>query len=473
MPLGRLTVAVRSLRFQLTLWNTLVVLLIIVAAVFGVREGLRFYLIEETDQSLDDEVIEMLLRYEKLDQLPNGRELFYDYLETKAEGHRARQWHIRWLDLKRETIWASEFAPPRPLAILQADRDERKTWISDSYRSIERPIRDRSGQKIGYFRVGAPLEFVENDVDRLTNLLAPLAIGFFLLAPVGGFLLAGRAIAPIRNLIETTERLRPSQMNERLVIRGTGDELDHLAMQINHFLDQIGEHLRREREFVANAAHELRSPLAAMQSSVQVTLENLRTPEEYQEMLYNVDDEIQHLSQLINRLLELAETDSQANAESQAVLRLDEVAQKTLEMFEPVAEEKGVRLEGQLAPVSMQGNRQQMRQVLTNLVDNALKFTPADGRVLVTTRVVHDEGRDWYELVVEDNGIGVPPEDLGRIFERFYQVDRSRARSDERRGTGLGLSICQAIVHAHHGTIRAESQLGQGTRFTARFPIPR
>src|SRR5690606_34525481 len=130
---------------------------------------------------------------------------------------------------------------------------------------------------------------IERDVDRMTRVMAPIGLAIFLMAPLGGFFLANRAIDPLQRIITTPVRLKPSRMEDRLVLRGVGDELDQLAYKINQSLDQIAEHLTKRREFLANAAHELRSPLTAIQSSVEVTLQRTRSSEDYQGLLISID----------------------------------------------------------------------------------------------------------------------------------------------------------------------------------------
>ena len=456
----------RSLKVRLTLWNTLVVLIAVVIALVAVREGLRFYLLLETDTTLDAEVQELLLAIEAFHP---DREQIVAEMERKAEGHRERGWHIRWLaEERRETLWASELAPPQPLQLLIGSSGGHNVWGSAEYRSIERQL-NQPGLPRYFIRVGTPIKFISEDVERLTRILAPVGFAIFLLAPLGGLLMAGRAVEPLQQIIRTTERLRPSHLNERLRVRGVGDELDQLATKINTFLDQIADHLEKNREFVANAAHELRSPLAAIQSSIEVTLKKSRTADEYEEMLFQLNDECRHLGQLVNQLLQLAQSEAGGADLRREPVSLSELIDKTVEMFGPVAEERNVMLRTDgVESLSVTGNPSQLRQLLTNLVDNAIKFTPADGSVVIGLKRAGDS--KFVALTVSDTGIGIPPDSIPRVFDRFYQVEKARQRGDEMRGNGLGLSICQSIVLAHKGTMTVESRLGQGTTFTVLLP---
>jgi heavy metal sensor kinase len=468
MPLRRANALFRSLRSRLTVWNTLVVLIAVIAALIGVRLGLRFYLVEELDTVLDDEVGELLL---VIQEFYPDEETIIDAMRRKSEGHEAHGWHIRWLSEDRKrTLWVSErHAPDSPLAQLIESGEGRSVFASATHRSIERRV-NMPGIPQFYIRVGSLTEFIDRDIDRMTRIMAPVGLFIFLLAPLGGYFLANRAIEPLQKIIKTTERLRPSHLEERLAIRGVDDELDQLAHKINDFLDQIADHLTKHREFLANAAHELRSPLAAIQSSVDVMLQKPRTSEEYQELLASIDEQCHHLGQLVNQVLDLAASDAGVSARASLPVRLDELARQSCDMFDAVAEERGVELTLSAdQPLTVIGDSSQLRQLLTNLVDNAIKFTPAGGSVRV--RLQADRDRHEAVLTIADTGIGMSAADLPRVFDRFYRADKSRQRGTDARGSGLGLSICQSIVQGHHGQISVLSEPEKGTTFQVTLPL--
>jgi heavy metal sensor kinase len=288
-----------------------------------------------------------------------------------------------------------------------------------------------------------------------------------IIAPLGGYWLAGRATQPLAEIIQTAARLRPSDMRKRLRVRGTGDELDQLSLTINRLSDRIGNYLDRHREFIANAAHELRSPLAAIQSSVEVALGSDRSPTEYKELLDSIMTECQQLAKLVNQLLQLAENDAGQLELPNEPVRLDEALERSMDMFRAVAEDRGIRLRtAELDPAPVPGDLTRLRQVVNNLVDNAIKYTPAGGEVTVSLRRIPE--RMLVELCVADTGPGIAPEDLPHVFERFYRASRARTRREQ--GTGLGLSICQSIVQAHGGQIRVARTGPDGTTFVVLLP---
>ena len=439
---------IRSLGFRLTVWNTVVVLSAALAALVAVREAVRFTIQLEHDGILKEETAEIGLAIKQYH--PDFQEIERE-LQRKAESHAEHDWFVQWFDVNGQLLWTSRNTPPTWQRPPQDERSPIVLLESDAYRVAERRIRSENVPTY-VVRIGAPTAFIADDVNRMTRLILPIGLVMSILAPLGGYLLARRATGPLKRIISTTERLRPTQLEERLPLRGTGDELDQLSQRINLFLDQIGSYVRNNREFVGNAAHELRSPLAAIRSSVEVALSKERSTEEYEDLLISVNDECNRLRVLVNQLLLLAENDGVAKERTRLPVELHQVIQDAVRMFEGVAEDRGIALFAQLdSPIVVRGDRDQLRQVITNLLDNALKFTPAGGNVQVILR--RDSDRGTARLTIDDSGIGIPGEDRERVFDRFYQVDPARQRDVPDHGNGLGLSICQSVVIAHGGSI--------------------
>lgn len=461
MPFGRLKGAFRSLRFRLTAWNTAVVLLTVGGALLGVREGLRHTLLGDMDQQLREDAEELA---QAVVQSYPDLEPVYQQIDRKAAAHRHLDLFIELLDASDNPIRVSSETP----VVRASHRRAGKLLATvDGYRIARYRF---GGDKLPHFtvRIGASLAGIDNDIAVVTEVMAIAGAAVLLLAPLGGFWLAGRATHPLQGILHTAARLRPSHMEERLPIRETGDQLDQLSITINDFLDQIADYLDRNREFVANAAHELRSPLAAIQSAVDVALNADRSPQEYQELLCEIVTECSRLGTLVNQLLLLAEHDSDEQRAVHEELHLDQIVASSLDMFRGAAEERNLELVSNMnGDMPVLGEAGRLRQVVNNLIDNSLKFTPRGGRVTVSL------GRDAQQqeavLEVSDTGVGIPPEDLPHIFERFYRGDKSRRR--EVCGNGLGLSICHSIVTGHGGAIRVESTPGVGSTFEVRLPL--
>jgi heavy metal sensor kinase len=461
-----------SLRFRLTAWNTLVVLLVVIVTLVGVREGVRRTLLAEFDELLLEDVQEIELDLKQAHaprpgsrQSAAAAERLHAALNHKAQGHVHHRWFVQFLDADGRLVWASDNSPSLDLAVPTGSGSEWQTVAP--YRLVQSRY-EEAGRPPLVIRVGASQEHVHNAVSLLTRIMV-LAGGLILLvAPLGGYWLAGRATRPLARIIATTERLQPARLEERLPVRRTGDELDRLSQTINGMLDRIASYLEQNRDFIANAAHELRSPLAAVRSSVEVALNCQRAPEEYAELLAEVLEQCSGLQTLVNRLLVLAEGDAGRLALRAGPGRLDQVVLKAVAMFEGVAESCGVSLAA-AAPVAVPvpADEFYLREVVNNLIDNAIKFTPAGGRVVVEVGAA----KGLAVLTVTDTGVGIPPEDVPRIFERFYRGNKSRSADAGRRGSGLGLSICRALVTGLGGEISVQSRPGQGSTFTVLLPL--
>jgi signal transduction histidine kinase len=231
----------------------------------------------------------------------------------------------------------------------------------------------------------------------------------------------------------------------------------------------------RQRQFTADASHELRTPLTIIGLETTLALEDRQPASEYQRVLRVVQGENEHMTQLVNDLLTLARLDAGQAPLHPETLDLSEVTMEVIERLAPLATQKNVHLEaGELPEVPVQGDRSALLKVVSNLVENAVKYTPGgEGRVRVLTG--REKGRAW--LRVEDNGPGIAPEDLAHVFERFYRADKARRNEGEGEGdetsagSGLGLAIAQGIAHAHGGEVAAQSEVGKGSTFELRMPL--
>lgn len=452
-----------TLRVRLTLWNTAVVLLVVGLTLFGVHEGLRIALRHEADELLREDMEAVSLTLSQNDEGSAFRQL-----RRTVQAHHGRGMFVQVFDRDRRLRWASAGTPDIDLPPLRGDKPSQVT--RGKYRVMQARINTPTLPG-GTVCLGMIPEFDEAELGRLTHILWLAGIVVLVVAPLGGYLLAGRATRPLARIMDTTARLHPAQLSERLPLRGSGDELDRLSGTINGFLDRIAAYIAQNREFTANAAHELRSPLAAIQSSLEVALNIERSSEEYKEILAVVLEECGSLANLINQLLLLAESDAGRLPWDPEPVHLDRILSKTVEMFQGFAEASGIVLEcdrDHLPTALVQGNANRLRQVINNLVDNAIKFTGPGGKVVIDLR---EEGGDLV-LSVRDTGPGIAAEDLPHIFERFRRGDKSRTRTV--RGSGLGLAICRSIIVNHGGQIAVESKLGSGSTFVVRLPrIPR
>jgi heavy metal sensor kinase len=456
-----------TLRLRLAVWNTAIVLLAILSSLLGVRLGLRWALFAEADAVLRGEVREVAIALR--DQYPDIDAVVAE-LRRKAIGHQERGWFTLLLKGDGSTIWRSASCPPEVFGqpITAPDRTEFVAQV-DRFRYARRRITDPNEEPF-HVRIGLDTSYLEDTINTVTRLLLPLAAGLALLTPAVGYWLAVRATRPVADILHTAEQLRPSRLGDRLEVRGTEDELDRLSLTINRLLDQVANHVEQQQQFVADAAHELRGPLTAMRSLVEVAVSQPRSADAYRDTLADVLEETRHLSKLTNDLLLLAETGDETREPPREPVDLTAVARLAAAMFSGAAEERTVALEFHAGPepLVVLGDSAQLRQVLGNLLDNAIRFTPSGGRVTVTNKI--DTSRNEAIVTVADTGCGIEARHLGRLFDRFYKPDAARSRAEPARGGGLGLAICRSIIERHGGRITVDSRAGRGTTFIVRLP---
>ncbi len=456
---------VRTLRFQLAVMNALVLGVITLSTLIFVRQGVEWTLYREFDQLLQEDFQEVSLG---LQQHPPIRfALLQDELNRKSQGHRQHSWFTIFRDAENRSVWKSEGVPenvhiPTPVRPLQP-------FESGGFRLIVGEIK-QGMNGVRSVIVGASLKFLQRDLQRIDNIVTIALVVTTLLAPLSGYWLAKRATRQIGDIILTASRLRPNRLEERLKLRGTNDELDLLAKTVNGFLDRIAEYLKQRRDFLANAAHELRTPLAAIRSSIEVALDGRDLTPDEQSLLEDLIDQLNSLELLVNQLLVLTETENTPWRHTPELVPIHDVLYRATEMFNGVAEQNGVTLTlTSNAECFVAGSQRYLRQVMNNLIDNAVKYTPAGGTIQISLE--RHEADRTARLTITDTGLGISEEDLPRVFDRFFRGDRARGREQAVRGTGLGLSICKAVVNAHNGSISCKSTKGVGTTVEVALPL--
>lgn len=312
---------------------------------------------------------------------------------------------------------------------------------------------------VGFVQVARNL----NDINRTLHLLfltllisGPLLI---VVAGVSGYFLAARALRPIAEITHTARNISAQDLSARLNLPATPDEVGRLAATFDAMLSRLDHAFRRERQFTADASHELRTPLAAMQTIIDSTLTRQRTVTEYEQALTDLQHETEQMRRLTAGLLQLARTDAKQNAARAEEVDLSLLLQDVTESLRPLALQKGLPLIATIPnDLSLLGDSDALIRLFINLIDNAIKYTP-QGYITIAAQAPTPT---LIEVIVSDTGVGIAPDHLPYIFDRFYRVDE--ARSTE--GIGLGLAIAQEIAQAHGGFIRCESAPGKGSTFT-------
>jgi heavy metal sensor kinase len=335
--------------------------------------------------------------------------------------------------------------------------------LGEPVRLLTMPVM-RNGRLVNLVQVGIPLRRTREALDRyLRTLLAliPLGLG---LATAGGALVAGRALSPVGGMSRTARRITAEDLAERIPVRGAGDELDHLAETLNAMLVRLEAAFVQVRRFAADAAHELRTPLTALRGELEVGLRADRSPDAYRRVLQSVLESVERLVRLAEDLLVLSRASAGGLARSGPV-DVEVLALGALDAGARLAQGRGVTVRlGAAEPVSVRGDAMTLERALLNLVDNAVRYTPAGGKVEISARPTDGA----VEIAVQDSGPGIAPADAERVFEPFVRLEAARAKETE--GTGLGLAIARSIVAAHGGTLTVDSTPGAGSRFTIRLP---
>lgn len=299
-------------------------------------------------------------------------------------------------------------------------------------------------------------------VSRVIFLALPTAL---LLAAAGGFLLARKSLKPVVTISKQAAQISASNLDQRLKIT-TNDELGRLAAVFNALLSRLEGSFRVMREFIADASHELRTPLAIINGEADVSLARERSAEEYRDSLAVIRDNCKRMALIVTDMLALARADSRERKLRLEELYLNDLIESCCRSSQALAAIKGVNLAYDTGEdISFRGDEELLKRMAVNLLDNAIRYTPPGGAVSV--KVLREDS--CARLIVSDSGIGIPPESVNRVFDRFYRVVKSRSRADG--GSGLGLSIVKLAAESHGGSVKLVSEPGSGSTFTVNLPL--
>ncbi len=453
-----------SIRWRLALWFSGVLAGVLVVFSIGVYLLMQRVLQNRTSESLliqarviEDQIMRSSDRWPIRDRLERqyARHPIFDIQVTDAGG---RVW------MRGERIRERPLPPPSRPAVKGRDVfDNFQVAGAGRFRMVSRLTTDSKAPLL--LQVATSLKENEREQGELLAillLLGPLALGCTL---GSGYVLARQALAPVEKMAAAADEITATRLDRRLEVPNHDDELGRLARTLNGMISRLERSFEEVRRFTADAAHELRTPLAILRNEAEVALRIPRDSEQYRDCLENMLEEIDHLSRLSDVLLFLFREDAGLGAQNGAVLDLEAIVREVADDIRVVASEQKQELIVDAAlPCYVLGNAEQIRRLLLNLLDNALKFTPAGGRIGI--RLEKPKGE--VKVVVSDRGIGIAAEHLPRIFDRFYRVDSARSRRTG--GDGLGLAICKSIAEAHQGTIEVTSQPGTGTQVTLTLP---
>lgn len=314
-------------------------------------------------------------------------------------------------------------------------------------------------------QIGTSIEPIQNALNNIIHIFYLTIPVVIMLATVIGFLLASKALSPVNEITGLARKIGAENLHERIATLGTGDEIDRLAETFNEMIARLEASFNSIKQFTSNASHELRTPLAILKGEIELALKRCNSMQGMRDVLMSNLEEINRMSQIVNNLLTLAKTDMKIELEFEDV-RLDEIIDEKFRQSRHIADEKGIAIKLlKNEEITVKGSPLQLRQLILNLIENAVKYTPEKGSVIISLEKYNGNAL----IKVSDTGVGIAREDIPHIFDRFYRVDKGRARTEG--GTGLGLSICNEIVLSHGGRIEVESEIGKGSTFMVYIPM--
>lgn len=382
-----------------------------------------------------------------------------------------RGWFVRITDAEGRLVFRSgepsdRSFDPGQIPVTANDSGGRAVLPSGAPMALGAAHPGRAAMQHWRVETGEPLGRVDEEVARL---LSPLALslaatGAFALG--GGWWLVGRALRPVAVMARAADRITSQNLSERLPASGRRDELGNLAATLNRMISRLEAAFLHNQRFLADASHELRTPLTILRGELETMVQDPRADGNTRAKLGNLLEEVERLVRLVERLLTLAQLDAGLDRDARQPVDLAQLSATTAEQMRLLAEDKGVAVAIDAArPVVIEGDQARLKQVVVNLLDNAIKFTPAGGSVRLTVAA-----RNHLAVFeVADSGVGIPSDAQAHLFERFYRADPARNR--DQGGAGLGLSIVNAICEAHGGRIDVESAEGRGAVFRACFPL--
>jgi heavy metal sensor kinase len=461
----------RSIRFRLTAWYGGI--LVVLGLAFGaycywrLDHFLSLYLMELFSHRAE-RIAESLLTKIGLD----GEAYVSKQIETRYAPE-ANDRFIRVTNAEGSVIYVS--GPPNDRSFVPQEVPRPSTTLSgpstriehaEMYNLLIATVPFANGREKYLIEVGGstlPIKSVLRRffVSLLVGLMVVLGLAIW-----GGFMVIKWALAPVKKITSTAKEITSHRLDKRLPIVETGDEIASLSKTLNQMISRLDESFQSVNRFTADASHELRTPLTIIRGELETSLLDESLSENVRETIYSLIEETENLSKIVQCLLSLSRLDSGSGQMERVRLNLADLVSTITDQMVPLADEKHVKLTSQAQGlVEVEGDRVRLKQVVVNLLDNAIKYTPEGGTVTVEVNVADRQA----ELEISDSGPGILASDLPRVFDRFFRADRIRLGTIE--GAGLGLSIVHSICSAHGGFVKAENHASGGCRFTVRLPL--
>lgn len=467
-----------SVRFRLTLWYVAVLALVLIAFSIGVYALLARSLRDRLDSALRNEARALAAAHERLRS--EGKSESEAAATAQEERFFPRQataiFDADGQLLAEKPTRSGKHARLPPLTVLQGDDTyfytvlEEEEGGNDGRRIAVKRVPDASGKSY-IFAINQPLDRVAEELESMRHILyiaVPLALA---MAGLGGWFLARRSLAPVVAMSEQARRISAENLQERLPLANSRDELGKLASTFNELLTRLETSFNQQRRFMADASHELRTPLSVIRTATDVTLgREHREENEYRDALKIASEQTHRLTRIVEDMFTLARADAGSRTLDESDFYLDELVDETARAAKVLAVSKGINLDLANAPeMPCHGDEGLLRQMLMNLLGNAIKHTPAGG----TISMIVERRNGQYQITVADTGSGIPSEAQPHIFERFFRADSARARTEQDGGgAGLGLAIARWIAEVHKGRLELLRSDQTGSTFVASLPAP-
>lgn len=454
---------------RLSLWYMFLSLAILLLFSLGTYLGMQQLLFRALDKEREFITEKIVKSYDPFSQTFNGLNA------SVSPDYNMEEFYLVVYNQAQKRVFQSPLADKIAMSFpLTRRRIEESFTLSTSlfgstqqvhYRAVSKKIFYHN-QMVGWVNIAFPLKNVEASMHHLLKILIGGILIAVLLVGAGSRHLTKKVLKPVSSITRRAQKISSTNLNQRLIVFNAEDELGRLSVVLNDLLSRLQKSFESQRQFMADAAHELRTPLAVLRANWEEQLNNESVSLEMKQKLVHDVETISRLSHIINNLLLLSQTESVDDNFEFRPLQLDQLLNDVVADGRVLAEMKGQSLQIREFPsVKVLGDKSRLYQLFFNLIDNAVKYTQENGAIDVQLSLEENAA----VVKVKDNGSGIPANDLPKIFERFYRVNKDRSRKTG--GSGLGLSICKLITDAHKGQIEVESTLGVKTVFTVKLSV--
>lgn len=467
----------KSLSFKLTIWYILLLGIVVGLAGLFLYEGFKKSLMEDLDKTLDEIAVDVNNIYRRARGIT-----WYDAIREAEEKYRNHRPLIQVVEfprrernfperifrsnkinsdvflLRKEVYYKADKSGTNDLTYINLNEEKLAPHL---LRVIMFPVR---GPYI--IQVGISLEGTAGALGRLLviMMLAGLLLLFF--ASLGGSFIIRKALVPVKSVVRAANEITADDLSLRIDSGNRQDEIGALVNTFNNMIARLEKSVKKIKQFSGDVSHELRTPLTIIRGEIEILLRKDRESEEYQRTLKSVLEEANHMEKIIDDLLFLSRIEASNKIKFTEKILLDEIILEVFKSREQSAKSKGINFEiKKIIPVEVKGEKTLLERLISNIIDNAIRYTPSEGRIEINL-----ERNDRFAVLsIRDTGIGLPEEELPFIFDRFYVVDKSRCK--ESGGAGLGLSIVKSVADSHGALIGVQSKINQGTTFRVKFPL--